>query len=100
MRPSRNPLLIQAFASAIKARRLQLGMTQEVLAGQIELDRPFVTLMEAGSKQPTVSVMWRLASGLQLTASELAALVDERFARLQNPPTMGSVRKVATRRPK
>jgi len=33
---------------------------------------------------------------LQLTASELATLLDERFARSQNPPTMGSARKVAT----
>ena len=81
MRPSRDPDLISAFAAAIKARRLELGLTQEDLAGRIEIDRPFITLMEAATKQPSISVLWRLAGGLELTASELAALVDQRLAR-------------------
>lgn len=81
MRPSRDPDLISAFAAAIKARRLELGLTQEDLAGRIEIDRPFITLMEAATKQPSISVLWRLASGLELTVSDLAALVDQRLAR-------------------
>ena len=56
------------------------------LKGQADLDRPFITLMESGKKQPSVSVLWRLASGLQMTVAELAACVDERIDRLQNPP--------------
>lgn len=81
MRPSRDPDLISAFAAAIKARRLELGLTQEDLAGRIEIDRPFITLMESATKQPSISVLWRLASGLELTVSELAALVDQRLPR-------------------
>ncbi|MDE2369703.1 MAG: helix-turn-helix transcriptional regulator [Burkholderiales bacterium] len=81
MRPSRDPDLISAFAAAIKARRLELGLTQEDLAGRIEIDRPFITLMESATKQPSISVLWRVASGLELTVSELAALVDQRLAR-------------------
>jgi len=59
MRPSRDPDLISAFAAAIKARRLELGLTQEDLAGRIEIDRPFITLMESATKQPSISVLWR-----------------------------------------
>lgn len=81
MRPSRDPDLISAFAAAIKARRLELGLTQEDLAGRIEIDRPFITLMESATKQPSISVLWRLASGLDLTVSELAASVDQHLAR-------------------
>jgi len=77
--------LIQALAAAIKARRTELQMTQEALALQIDIDRPFVTLLEGGKKQPSLSVLWRLASGLQMTAAELAAYVDEHLARLQHP---------------
>lgn len=87
MRPSRNALLIQAFSGVLKARRLQLGMTQEDLAGAIDLDRPYITLMEAGTKQPTLSVLWRLAAGLQMTMSDLASIIEERLVRLQTPPT-------------
>jgi transcriptional regulator with XRE-family HTH domain len=81
MRASRNSLLIQALATTIKARRLELKLTQEALAGLVDLDRPFITL-----KQPTVSVLWRLAGGLQMTVPELTASVDERLARMQAPP--------------
>lgn len=90
MRLSRNPLLIQALSATIKARRLELNLTQEALAGQIELDRPYITLMEAGRKQPTVSVLWRLAGGLQMTVAELATAVDERLERLQAVPGTAS----------
>ena len=55
---------------------------EEALADLVDLDRPFITLIEAGKKQPTVSVLWRLAGGLQMTVSELTASVDERLARM------------------
>ena len=96
MRPSRNALLIRAFSTAIKSRRLEMKLTQEDLAGRIELDRPFITLMEAGVKQPTISVLWRIARGLDLTVSELAALVDKRLAVLP-PAKPPAAKKVASR---
>jgi transcriptional regulator with XRE-family HTH domain len=71
--------LIQAFSAVLKARRLQLGMTQEDLAGAIELDRPYITMLEAGRKQPTLSVLWRIAAGLELSAGELATRVDKQL---------------------
>ena len=100
MRASRNSLLIQALATTIKARRLELKLTQEALAGLVDLDRPFITLMESGKKQPTVSVLWRLATGLEMTVAELAASVDERLDRLQNPPGVTPKRKAPARHAK
>ena len=79
MRPSRNSTLIGAFAATIKARRLELNLTQKDFAGRVELDRPYITLIEGGAKQPTISVLWRLATGLDLTVSELSSLVDTRL---------------------
>ena len=97
MRPSRNDLLIRAFSAAIKSRRLELQLTQEDLAGRIELDRPYITLLEAGTKQPTISVLWRIATGLELTVSELAALVDKRLASLPSAKRVVVAKKVASR---
>jgi transcriptional regulator with XRE-family HTH domain len=79
MRPSRNDLLVQALGAALKERRNELTMTQEDLSAVIELDRPYITMMEAGKKQPSVSVFWMLAAGVQLSAAELAARVDEKL---------------------
>jgi transcriptional regulator with XRE-family HTH domain len=80
MRPSRNDPLVKAFAITLKARRIELGLTQEALAGAIELDRPYITLMEAGRKQPTLSALWRIAEGLGLSAAELMERVNKRYA--------------------
>lgn len=84
MRPSRNTALIKAFSAVLRARRLELGLTQEDLAGAIELDRPYITLMEAGTKQPSLSVLWRVAMGLRMTVGELADRVDALLARTES----------------
>ena len=80
MRPSKNQLLINALATEIKLRRRALGFSQEDLAGHCQLDRPYVSLIEVGRKQPTLSVLLRLADGLQYSLSEFMGLVQARYA--------------------
>jgi transcriptional regulator with XRE-family HTH domain len=79
MRPSRNPELIDALATEIKARRLELEYSQEDLAGHCELDRPYISLLEVGRKQPTLSVLHRIAGGLDLTFEEFARRIERRY---------------------
>ncbi len=79
MRPSKNQLLINALATEIKLRRRELGMSQEDLAGGCQLDRPYISLIEVGRKQPTLSVLLRLAEGLQYSLAEFMGLVQQRY---------------------
>ena len=79
MRPSRNALLLQALGTALKERRGELKLTQEDVAGAAEIDRPFITLIESAAKQPTISVLWRLAEAVELTPAEFIARVDLRY---------------------
>jgi transcriptional regulator with XRE-family HTH domain len=79
MRPSRNSKLIDALAVEIEARRQELALTQEDLAGRCDLDRPFISLIEVGKKQPTISVLCRLASALELSLAEFAGRVESRY---------------------
>jgi len=81
MKPSSIPGLVDALAAEIKARRAELGSTQEDLAGRSGLDRPYVSLIEVGQKQPTLSVLFRLAYGLDLTLAELASRIERRYGR-------------------
>lgn len=74
-----------------------MKLTQEDLAGRIEIDRPYVTLLEAGTKQPSISVLWRIAMGLELTVSELAALVDKRLVGLPKVKRAAAVKKASVR---
>lgn len=83
MRPSRNNTLVQALGLALKERRLELGMTQEDVAGAAEIDRPYITLIEAARKQPTVSVFWRLAVAVELTPGAFADRVEKFHQDLQ-----------------
>ena len=79
MRPSRNQLLINALGVAVKVRRLELALSQEDVAGRCELDRPFITMIESGRKQPTISVLHRLAGALDLSLGELCQRVEGRY---------------------
>lgn len=80
MRPSKNQLLINALATEIKLRRHVLGFSQEDLAVHCQLDRPYISLNEVGRKQPTLSVLLRLADGLQYSLSDFMSLVQARYA--------------------
>lgn len=79
MRPSRNQALIDALAIEVKARRQELGLTQEDLAGRCEIDRPFISLIEVGRKQPTISVLYKIAGALELTLGEFTDRVEVRY---------------------
>jgi len=83
MRPSRNQDLIDALAIEVKARRLELQLTQEDLAGRCELDRPFISLIEVGRKQPTISVLYKISAALELTFGEFCDRVETRYIRAQ-----------------
>ena len=71
--------MIEALAVEIKARRLELGLTQEDLAARCEIDRPYISLIEVGRKQPTVSVLYALCKALDSTFGEFAQRVEERY---------------------
>ena len=79
MRPSRNQALIDALAVEVKARRHELKFTQEDLAGRCEIDRPYISLIEVGRKQPTISVLYRMATALELSFEEFSRRIDRRY---------------------
>ncbi len=79
MRPSKNQPLINALATEIKLRRRELGFSQEDLAGHCQLDRPYISLIEVGRKQPTLSVLLRLAEGMQYPLADFMGRVQQRY---------------------
>lgn len=67
------------MAVVIKARRTELGYSQEDLAGHCDLDRPYISLIEVGRKQPTISVLYKIAMGLNFTFPEFADRIERRY---------------------
>lgn len=70
---------MSALAVVIKRRRTELGFSQEDLAGWCALDRPYISQIEIARKQPTLSVLLRLAEGLQLTLPDFMYRVHVQY---------------------
>ena len=52
-------------------RRIEAGLSQEKLV--LEVDRTFVSLLELGGRQLTLTTLWCQAGELGVTSSELVA---------------------------
>lgn len=55
----------------LKKIRMQKGITQSTIARNLEVDRSFVSNIENGKTNPTLSTITNLAKSLGVTASEL-----------------------------
>ena len=56
--------LAKKFGAALKRRRLSTGMTQEELAHASTLDRTYISLLERGIRQPSLSTIYSLSESL------------------------------------
>jgi len=68
--------LKKEFGSVIKAKRNQLGLSQEALAERADLHRTYVTDIERGTRNLTLESISKLARALGVTLSELFRSVD------------------------
>lgn len=59
------------FGAALRRVRLAAGMSQEQLGLEAGVQRNFISLIETGQNQPTITTIAKLARALGLKASEL-----------------------------
>lgn len=59
------------FGDAVRRARTAAGLTQEELADRASLDRSYIGGVERGDRNPTLSVIEKIAEGLGLTLAEL-----------------------------
>lgn len=64
------------FGAALRRVRLAAGMTQEQLALESGVQRNFISLIETGQNQPTITTIAKLARALGIKASELVAAAE------------------------
>jgi len=72
----RPPTPQHALGLAVKARRQELGLTQEQIALGGDLHQRWVSNVENGWRNPSYASLRRLAAGLDLTASDLIARAE------------------------
>jgi len=70
------------FGILIKDLRKNKSFSQEKLAEKTGLDRTFISLIETGKRVPTLTSICKLAKGLDMKASELVKLYEEKVAEI------------------
>ena len=65
-----------AFGTVLRRLRKEAGLTQEQLGFEAELERNFISMLELGQRQPTLTTLFKLAAPLKATPSRLVAFVE------------------------
>lgn len=66
----------QAFGRAVRERRERLGMSQEDLGFEADLDRTYVSGIERGVRNPTLRIIKLVADALDTRPSRLLARAE------------------------
>jgi transcriptional regulator with XRE-family HTH domain len=71
--PYENREVARAFGAAMRAVRKERGMSQDKLSEICDFDRTYPSLLERGLRGPTVAMLLRLASALNVEPEHLVA---------------------------
>jgi len=69
-----------AFGIVLRRLRLAKELTQEDLGFEAGLRRTFISSLELGQKQPSITTIFKLAQFLEISLSDLMHLVEIEMA--------------------
>ena len=65
-----------AFGKVIRELRIKAGLTQEQLGFEADLRRTFISVLELGQQQPTLTTIIKLSKPLNTSAASIVASVE------------------------
>lgn len=65
-----------AFGSILRKLRSKKRLSQEALAAACKLDRTYISLLERGLRQPTLSTVFRLSRVLGVSPSKIVRMME------------------------
>lgn len=68
--------LAKAFGKVLRRQRKAVGLTQEALGLEAQVERNFVSLLELGQRLPSLGTIFKIAEPLQLTPHQLIQMVE------------------------
>ena len=71
--------LQDTFGETLRAVRTQKSLSQEDLALECELDRTFISMLERGLRQPSLTSIFTIAEALEIKPSTLIKKVEQKF---------------------
>ena len=69
-------MVIEVFGKVLRELRETNQLSQEKLAEYCELDRTYISLLERGLRQPTITTIFKLAKALNISPSQLIEKVE------------------------
>ncbi|MCA0979294.1 helix-turn-helix domain-containing protein [Qipengyuania flava] len=72
--------VVQLLGENVRRYRKRLGMTQEQLAHEAEMERSYVSDLERGTRNPSVRALGRLAQALRIQPDQLLRVCDDQEA--------------------
>lgn len=66
-----------ALATALRNNRITAGFSQEELAHRCDLDRTYISLLERSKRKPTLNVVFKICSNLNIKSSEFVKQIEE-----------------------
>lgn len=70
--------LIKIFGETLRELRLEKGLSQEKLAELCDLTPNYISFLERGLRQPTLTTLYKLSSALNLSINELINSVESK----------------------
>lgn len=69
-----------AFGRVLRHLRQEAGLTQEELGFEADLRRTYISILELGQQQPSLSTVLKLAKALNQPGSTLVGMVETELA--------------------
>lgn len=69
-------MVIEVFGKVLRELRESNQLSQEKLAEFCELDRTYISMLERGLRQPTITTIFKLAKALNIPPSQLIEKVE------------------------
>ena len=72
-------MVIETFGNVLREMRDDNHISQEKLAEYCDLDRTYISLLERGLRQPTITTIFKLAKALNVSPSALILKVENQI---------------------
>ena len=72
--------ILQTFGHVLRETRMGARLSQEQLALQSGLDRTYISLLERGLRQPTLSTLFTIAKSLKVKPSILVRHLEDQIS--------------------
>ncbi len=69
----------EAFGQVLRKLRRKQNLSQEALAHEADLQRNFVSLLERGQNQPTITTLFKLCTALKIKPSEMMMRIEQDY---------------------